>query len=119
MNILKDINALLAFLLEIAMIFAFGYFGYQVGPNVWVSWILALALPLLVVIIWSVFFAPRSQRRLPALPGVLLSLGLFLLAALALYQVQQPIAAMTLAVVAVMNRIFVFLWRQWGEEKIA
>ena len=113
MNILKGINIALSFLLELAMLIAIGYWGYHGSPNTLTRWTLAIGLPLILVIVWGIFFAPRSNRRLPAIPGSLLSLGLFLLAAFALYQSDQPTAGITLAIISVVNRILVLYWKQW------
>lgn len=113
MAILKGLNATLAFLLELAMLASLGYWGYQSTASVWLKWSLAIGLPLIAIVIWSVYFAPKAIRRLSIVPGALLSLGLFLLAALALYSTNQPVAAMVLATLGIVNRVFVLLWRQW------
>jgi hypothetical protein len=113
MNILKGINILLSFLLELAMLIAIGYWGYHGSPNTLMKWALAIGLPLLVIFVWGMFFAPKSNRRLPAIPGSLLSLGLFLLAAFALYQSNQPTAGIILAIIAIVNRILTLYWKQW------
>jgi len=111
--VLKGINATLAFLLELAMIASLGYWGYQSNDNVLLKWLLAIGLPLIAIVIWALYFAPKAARRLSIVPGALLSLGLFLLAALALYSTNQPAAAMVMAALAILNRILVLLWCQW------
>ena len=113
MALLRGLNATLAFLLELAMIASLGYWGYQSNDNTLMRWLLAIGLPLVAIVVWALYFAPKSIRRLSIVPGALLSLGLFLLAALALYNVNQPTAAIVLAAVAIINRVFVLLWRQW------
>lgn len=113
MNILKGINITLSFLLELAMLIAIGYWGYHGSSNTLMRWVLALGLPLFLIIVWGVLFAPRSNRRLPATPGSLLSLGLFLLAAFALYQSDQPTAGIILAIIAIANRVLTLYWKQW------
>ena len=113
MNILKGINITLSFLLELAMLFAIGNWGYHSNSNALVKWALAIGLPLILIIVWGIFFAPRSNRRLPAIPGSLLSLGLFLLAAFVLYQSDQPTAGIVLAIVATANRVLTLYWKQW------
>lgn len=113
MNFIKSANIALSFLIELAMLFAFGHYGFQAGQDLALKWLLGFGLPLLVAILWGAFFAPKAARRLSTTPGVLLSSGLFLLAALALYQAQQPLAALLLAVSALVNRALVFFWRQW------
>ena len=113
MAISKGVNAALAFLLELAMIASFGYWGYQSTTNALMKWLLAIGLPLVVIVVWALYFAPKGPRRLTSMPGSLLSLGLFLLAAFALYQSDQPVAAVAFAALAIVNRMLILLWRQW------
>ena len=113
MTILKGLNATLAFLLELAMIVALGYWGYQSSDSGVLKWLLAIGLPLVAMVIWAMYFAPKANRRLSIMPGALLSLGMFLLAALALYTAHQSAAAMVLAAFAIVNRTLVLMWRQW------
>ncbi len=114
MTLLKSFNTLLSFLLELVMLFAYGYYGFQTASGALLKWALAIGLPLFAAVIWGMFFAPNAVRRFSALPGVFLSLVLFLLGAWGLWNTGQPMAAMLFAVVAVVNRAFVWLWRQWG-----
>ena len=113
MEILKAVNAGLAFLLELAMLASFGYWGFQGEKSIWIKWGLGIGTPLAVAILWGLLLAPKANQRLNILWGTLLSLGLFCLAALALYQTDHPALAFTLAVIAIVNRILVLLWRQW------
>ena len=113
MNILKSINAGLAFLLELAILAAFGYWGFQGEKSIWLKWGLGIGAPLVVAVLWGLLLAPRANRRLNSQWGIFLSLGLFCLAAFAVYQTNHPALAITLAVIAIINRILTYLWRQW------
>jgi hypothetical protein len=113
MEISKSLNAGLAFLLELAMLAAFSYWGFQGEKSIWIKWGLGIGTPLGVAILWGLLLAPRSTKRLNSHWGTLLSLGLFCLAAIALYQTNHPVLAITLAVIAIVNRILILLWRQW------
>lgn len=113
MHVLKGINTAFSFVLEMTMLAAFGYWGYATGASPLARWGLAIGLPLAVVVAWGAFFAPKARWRLSIWPGVLLSLGLFLLAAAALFHVQKPMAATMLAIGALMNRVLVLLWHEW------
>jgi hypothetical protein len=113
MEISKSINAGLAFLLELAMLAAFGYWGFQGEKSTWIKWGLGIGIPLVVAILWGLLLAPRATRRLNSRWGTLLSSGLFCLAALALYQTNHLALAITFAGIAIVNRILIFLWRQW------
>lgn len=113
MDALKGLNLLLAFALELAMLAAFSYFGFQSTHVPMFRWLLAVALPLAVAAFWGAFLAPKAAHRLSVLPGMLVSHALFLLAALALYGSGQPILAVAIAVAAVIHGALASLWRQW------
>jgi Protein of unknown function (DUF2568) len=63
-------NEGLAFLLEVAALVAVGVWGYHVGSGTGGKLALAVALPLLVAVVWGLFAAPRAPVTLP-LWGVL------------------------------------------------
>ena len=109
---LRGLNAGISFALELAMLAAFAYWGYTVGDGL-VAWLLAIGLPVLGVLIWGLYFAPRSERRLALRPGAILSWVLFLLAAGALWMTGQTALAIALAVIASANRLLILLIKQW------
>ncbi|MCB0157212.1 MAG: YrdB family protein [Caldilineaceae bacterium] len=113
MAIFKGVNEALSFGLELALLVAFGLWGYRMAAGTWTSWVLAVALPLVLILLWGAILAPKAKWRLSVWPGALLSLGLFLLAAGALYQVNYPIAGALLACASIINRGLVLLWQQW------
>ena len=110
---LKVINAGLAFLLELAMLTALGYWGFYGDKSVLTKWLLGIGLPLLTAVVWGMFLAPKAVYRLNGMSGNLLSLILFLLAATALFDTQHPALAIIFALTALVNRVLILLWRQW------
>jgi hypothetical protein len=110
---LKFLNAALAFLLELAMLAAFGYWGFHGEKSLLIKWILGIGLPVLAAVMWGMLLAPRSPRRLGNLSGNLLSLILFLCGAAALYDTGHILLAIIFAVTAVLNRALILLWKQW------
>jgi hypothetical protein len=113
MQIVKAINAGLAFFLELAMLAAFGYAGFNSNTGTGVRWALGLGVPVVAAIVWGVFFAPRAARRLSAPAGIFVSLALFCAAAVALMLVGQTGLGIVLALIAVVNRLLVLVWKQW------
>lgn len=78
-----DISTMvLGFVLEVAMLAAFLYWGFQQAAP-W-DMVLGLGIPVAVVVLWGAFLAPRSARRLPDATVGGASLALFLAAAAAL-----------------------------------
>ena len=112
-EILKGLNTGLAFLLELAMLVAFRYWGFHGEKSILVKWLMGLGLPIVAVIVWGIFLAPQSTFRLRTIPDNLLSLLLFLLAATALLETGHVILAITFASIAVLNRIWIVVWKQW------
>lgn len=108
-----SLNLALAFALELAMLAAFAYFGFRSVDHAVLRWVVAIALPLLTAVLWGTLLAPKASHRLAMVPGVLFSLGLFLLAALALYRTGQSTLSGVMAVAAVLHAVLSHLWRQW------
>lgn len=113
MELLRGANLALAFSLELAMLAALGYFGFQIAPHPLLRWALALILPLVAATLWGFVLAPKAAHRLSLGPGILTELGLFLLTAAALYRVGQPVAALVMAVAALVHAVLAFAWGQW------
>ncbi|MCB9138834.1 MAG: YrdB family protein [Caldilineaceae bacterium] len=113
MSILKNLNTALSFFIEVAMLVAFGYWGYHNGSSRLMAWLMAIGLPLIAAFVWWLFFAPKAPYRLSSGPGLLLSLALFLLAALAFRQAGHPLAGTLLAAAAILNRGAALFWRRW------
>lgn len=112
-GILKLINAALAFFLELAMLAAFGYWGFYGEKSVLTKWLLGIGLPLFTIVIWWMFLAPRAAYRLGNIPGNLLALILFLVAAAAVFHTGHTLLAIIFAVTAILNRLLILLWKQW------
>ncbi|GAA5229508.1 hypothetical protein GCM10025779_03210 [Arthrobacter cryoconiti] len=72
----------IGFVLEIAMLAGLLYWGF--GQHYPWNLVFGIGIPAVVVVLWGIFMAPRSERRLPEAVVSVLSLGMFLLAGLAL-----------------------------------
>lgn len=64
MAMLKLLNQVLAFSLELWMLYMLGYSGYQNGKGTGWKYALAIALPVVAVLLWGYFAAPKSDHRL-------------------------------------------------------
>src|SRR5512142_2981317 len=100
MQIFKSLNSGIAFLLELALLVASGYWGFHGERSTALKWILGLGIPLATAVIWGMLLAQRSAYRLKSIPGNLRALILFLLAAAALYTTGHPVLGIVLAVIA-------------------
>jgi hypothetical protein len=111
---LKAINLGLKFLLELAAIAAFAYWGATAGGGVGAV-ALAIAAPAVAIALWGVFAAPRSPRRLPPATRIPFELAVFALAVLALLAAGSDAAALVLAVAVVVNAALITAFGQWAE----
>ncbi len=112
MAVLKNLNLALSFLLELAMLVAFGYWGFNTGESTVVHWILGLGVPVIAIVIWSIFNAPLSKRRLARTPRIILEVVMFSLGALALAVAGQTTWAAIFVVFIVINQILIYIWQQ-------
>jgi Protein of unknown function (DUF2568) len=112
MTILRAANLALKFVLELAAIAAFAYWGSTAGGGL-LSVLLTILAPVVAVVLWGVFAAPRSERRLALGARVPFELGVFGLAVVALVAADAPVAAVVLAGVVVVNAALLTAFRQW------
>jgi hypothetical protein len=105
-------NLALRFLLELALLGAFAYWGFTATGNTLVNILLGLGAPLLVGVFWGVFMAPTSSRRATGIAYIILETILFSLATLALVAAGQPVIAGVFAVLFVLNAIAFHLTEQ-------
>jgi hypothetical protein len=109
---IQPANLILKFLLELAAFAAFAIWGADVGSDAFAV-VLAIATPLVAVLLWGRFAAPRSAHRLPLSARVPFELGVFLLAALALLTAGHTIAAIIFAALFALNALGLTAFDQW------
>jgi hypothetical protein len=86
MEVIKQLNLILAFLLELCMFAIFAFWGYQQGTTNTLRYAIAIALVLFSIILWGIFAAPNSQYRLTDPLRILFELAMFLIASSLLYK---------------------------------
>lgn len=109
---IQPANLILKFLLELAAFAAFAIWGADVGSGAFAV-VLAIAAPLVAVLLWARFAAPRSAHRLPPSTRIPFELGVFLLAALALLTAGHAAAAIIFAALVVLNALGLTAFDQW------
>jgi len=112
LNLLTGANQLLAFLLELAMLAAFGYWAFVAVPAGWMAWVAAIAIVAVVIVLWAIWAAPTSGTRLPTVPLVVFKLVLFGAASAALVAAGQALLGVALAVIFVINIALAAIWQQ-------
>ena len=105
----QPINLAVRFLLEIAGLIAIGYWGWQQGEG-FLSYILAIGLPVIAAIVWGTFAVPddpsRSGNARVPIPGwlrLILELIFFGFAVWCLYDVGSQQIAIVLAIIVLVH----------------
>ena len=84
LGMIKSANLALAFLLELAALVAFAYWGFNASDSTIVRLLLGIGVPVLAIVLWGIFAAPRSARRLKGAAYHTFATIFFALAVLAL-----------------------------------
>lgn len=109
---MREINLGLRFLLELALLYSFGYWGFHVAHGILAGIGLGLGIPLLVAILWGLFLSPKASVQISA-PGRLgLEMVLFGFAVGALYSLGFTSASMIFGMVFILNRYFLYRWKK-------
>jgi hypothetical protein len=105
------VNLGIRFLLELCILFSVGYWGYQFPKSQILKIGLCIGAPLLVAIVWGTFLAPKASIQLPGPIFLILEIIVFAIATLAIYFTGHPILAWVFAIISVINRILLFMYK--------
>ena len=108
---LRNGNLVLAFFLELTALLAYAAFG-ALAPEGWLQPLTGVLAAGLFVVLWAIWAAPRSKRRLKGLNLLIFKVAMFLVAAVILVLIGQPGWALVLAVLAAVNLWFARVLRQ-------
>lgn len=97
------LNALLAFLLELAMLVFVAWWALLLDVPWWARLLIAFAAVGALVVLWGTFAAPRARVRLPVVGIVAVKAVAFGAGMLALWGLGNPVAAVVFAVVVTVN----------------
>lgn len=111
MAILQALNLALRFLLELCVLAALGYWGFQ-SQGLLGKIVFGIGTPLVAAMVWGMFVAPKATYRLPK--SVILGIELLVFGAgvAALYAAQQPTLALVLGLLYALNRLLIYIWQQ-------
>ena len=109
-------NEALAFLLELAALAGLCWWGLQVGPNLGAQLALGIGAPVVLIVVWALFCAPKARVKLPRGPLMVLRTVLLLSAAAAVFAAGRPttgwqVAAIIFAVVILLNAVITVMDR--------
>jgi uncharacterized protein DUF2568 len=104
----KGLLLAVRFGLELAALFALGYWGITTGDGAVSKTILGLGAPLVAAVLWALFVSPKARFQSPLLK-VAFELVVFGAAALALVEADRVSLAIVFAVVALIDGVLVRL----------
>lgn len=112
MQILKSMNQILAFLLELGMFFSISYWGFSQGKNTFTKWTIAIICVAASITLWGIFAAPNSQTRLHFPIRLLFELAMFLIASFLLYKLNYTTFAFLFALLSIISVGMAFVFKQ-------
>lgn len=105
-------NEALRFFLELCALAALAFWGFWAGGSLPWNLLLGLGAPLLAAVVWGIWVAPRSSRRL-AVPARLLPEALvFGSAAAGLFASGHPVAATIFVLLVIANEVMLYVPRR-------
>jgi Protein of unknown function (DUF2568) len=108
---LKVFAAILAFGVELAVLWACWTFGFHLPFSLPVRIAAGIALVVAVGAIWGAFLAPRATRRLPVLPRAIAKIAIFVGGALLAWHAQEAFLAGAIALAAAISLTLEFVVR--------
>jgi hypothetical protein len=102
---IKTINPVIAFTLEMCMLFGLGYWGYRNNSSPFLKYGFTIGLPLIATILWAIFAAPKSKFRLVNPYRIVFKLTLFITTAFLIYLSGHLQLALLFSTIAVLNEI--------------
>jgi hypothetical protein len=115
------LNLAVRFLLELSALAALCYWGLTLGHDIPVKahvhdmvmkMMLGVGIPLVAAILWGAFVTPRRRFDVPLPARLAVELIVFGAATAGLLATGHPVLGLALAVLAVLNRVLVQVWRQ-------
>jgi Protein of unknown function (DUF2568) len=112
LTVLKNANLALAFFLELGVLVALGYWGFQMGQGTIAKIGLGIGAPLMAVVVWGLFGAPNATWHLNGPWRLILEVVFFGSAAVALFISGQRVLGVVFALVFVLNHALIYAWAQ-------
>ncbi|MGJ4844513.1 YrdB family protein [Leifsonia sp. Le1] len=97
-------NDVLRFVLELFAIFTLGFWGFVAWPLPW-NIVVGILAPAIAIVLWALFRSPKAVLRVDPFVKALVEIVVFASAALAWWDLGQPIVAGVFAVVATVSGI--------------
>lgn len=112
MEALKSFNLLAMFIIEVALLIAFGEIGLSLQAPLFVRVVTALALVGFVIFMWATWLAPKAKNRLELPWLAVAKCALFALASVGQYLMGNNMNAFVLMSAFVLIEMLALIWHQ-------
>jgi Protein of unknown function (DUF2568). len=112
MSVAHPLNLTVAFLLELAVVAAVGFWGFTLSTTLLLRIVVGIGVSVLMAVLWGLFAAPRANVPLTGAAGVAFQIGWFGVGALSLAVAGRTTLAVGLAGVYLVNSALLRLSRQ-------
>lgn len=112
MDILKNANLGIRFLLELCLLGSLVLASLSLWSDHQVKWLATIGLPWLAASIWGIFVAPKSRHRLDQPSRLIVEIALFGAASGLLYFAGFTYLSLTLMIAVIVNEILIVVWKQ-------
>jgi hypothetical protein len=103
MNAFESLTLLVRFLLELCMLAALGYWGFETDDSAVAQWALGLGVPVAAAVVWGMFIAPKARYPVPIAVWIGLQVVLFGSAAAGLAAVASTGLAVLFVIAVVLH----------------
>lgn len=111
MDILKDFNFLILFLVELAMLYNFAAWGFTLRAPTIVRYLVGLGAPGVTIVLWGMFFSPDPAFALAQPWNAMGEYALFGLSALAIAKAGRTRWAFVFFIVAIVSETIALAWK--------
>ncbi|WP_083312975.1 YrdB family protein [Floricoccus penangensis] len=108
---MKLLNDELAFLLELDSIIILSYWCFNLSSSKLISVALAIVIPLMFIVVWWIYLAPKLSYRLEGISLIILKLLLFSIVSYALISINKTSWAIVFMILVVINLVLSYIWK--------
>lgn len=98
-------NDILRFVLELFAFVSLGLWGFLAWPFPWPGVLIGIGAPALAILVWALFRSPKAVFRIDPFGKAIIEIFVFGAAALAWWDLGQPVVAAVFAVVATVSGV--------------
>ena len=98
-------NDILQFIIELFAFVSLGIWGFVAWPLPWPGILIGIGAPVFAILVWALFRSPKAVFKLDPFGKAIVEIFVFGAAALAWWDLGQPIVTVAFAVVATVSGI--------------